>query len=100
MNRFDPDELPPGLDAAERAALAATAALLAAARPLPAAGFRGALRRQTLAAAPGRLVPRPPHLRRRVLALLLAGALVVGAAASGLAPRGPLARPPAAAPGR
>ncbi len=94
MSRFDPDELGAGLDAEERAVLAETAALLAAARPRPAPGFRGALRRQTLAAAAGRLGPRPSHLRRRVLALLLAGAvLVLAAAGGGLAGHGPLARP-------
>jgi hypothetical protein len=97
VTRFDPDELGAELDPADRAALAETAALLTAARPLPGPGFRGALRRQTLAAGAGRLVPRPPHLRRRALGLVVAGTLLVLAAAGGLAGHGPLARPAATA---
>jgi hypothetical protein len=97
MIDFDPDELGPGLDAAERTALGETAAGLAVARPLPAPGFRGDLRRRMLASVGHRLVARPPHLRRRVVALVCAGAVLLLVAASGLAGRGPLAAPAAAA---
>ncbi len=90
MTGFDPDELPPELDPAERMALADTAALLLAARPVPTAGFRGALRRATLA-QPARA--RPPRLRRRVAALVAGGTLLLLVAASGLTGRGPLAPP-------
>jgi hypothetical protein len=97
MIDFDPDgELEP--DAADRAALAETATRLAAARPLPAPGFRGDLRRRTLGSG-RRLVARPPHLRRRVLAFVCAGAVLVALAATGLAGHGPLARPGGAAAG-
>lgn len=50
---------------------------LVADRPVPGAGFRGALRRY-LAARDPRYGPRPEHLRRIVLAYLLAGVLLVG----------------------
>ena len=90
MTGFDPDELPPELDPGERAALAETAALLLAARPVPGAGFRGWLRRATVGAA---AAPRPPRLRRRAAALVAGGALLVLVAASGLTGHGPLAPP-------
>jgi hypothetical protein len=90
MTALDPDELPPELAPAERAALAETAAVLLAARPLPSAGFRGALRRSLA----GRLAPsRPPRLRRRVAAFVVAGAVLLLLGASGLTGHGPLAPP-------
>jgi hypothetical protein len=89
---FDPGELPDDLDPADRTALAATAARLVAARPVPSPGFRGDLRRETLAR--GRVLNRrPARLRRRVLAFVVAGALPVLVAASGLTGSGPFAPP-------
>jgi hypothetical protein len=89
---FDPTELPGDLDPAERTALAATAARLVAARPLPRPGFRGDLRRETLARG-GVLTRRPARLRRRLLAFVVAGAVPILVAASGLTGYGPFAPP-------
>lgn len=49
---------------------------LAAQRPVPAAGFRGALRRQLAASDPG-YGPRPARLRTEASAFLGAGGLLV-----------------------
>ena len=49
---------------------------LAAERPVPAATFRGELRRRLAAQDPG-YGPRPPRLRAAVAALIAAGALLI-----------------------
>ncbi len=92
MTELGCDELPPELEAGERAALEETAALLFAARPRPGPAFRGELRRQTVCRG-ARLAPRPPGLRRRVLGFLALGAVLIALGASGLTGRGPLAPP-------
>ncbi len=49
---------------------------LAAERPVPAAGFRGELRRRLTAQDPG-YGPRPPRLRVAVATLIAAGLLLI-----------------------
>jgi hypothetical protein len=53
---------------------------LAAERPVPAAAFRGALRRRLAAQDPG-YGPRPPRLRVTVATLIAAGLLLIALAA-------------------
>jgi hypothetical protein len=53
------------------------AALLKSARPVPSAGFRGALRRRLAARDPG-YGPRPPALCLVVAGYLSVGALLIG----------------------
>jgi len=57
-------------------------------RPLPAAGFRGDLRRRLMARRPGR--PRPARLRVLVAAYAGAGAFLLALAAISAAGAGPL----------
>jgi hypothetical protein len=53
---------------------------LATGRPVPAAGFRGALARFLAARDPG-YGPRPERLRMTILAYVLPGLLLIGAGA-------------------
>jgi hypothetical protein len=84
------DDLPPGLEPAELERMAAIARRLEQARPLPAPGFRGQLRRRLAdAEAAGAMAPR----RARSLALSYAasGLLLLAVAAIGVVGSGPFA---------
>lgn len=61
---------------------------LARSRPVPAAQFRGDLRRTLVGHRP------PPALRRRIAVCLVSGAALLGVAALGVAGAGPLAPQP------
>jgi hypothetical protein len=82
------DDIEAGVTADERAVLASVAAQIERDRPVPAAPFRGELRRRLEGSAPGM-----PALRRRRFALcyLFAGAGMLALAAIGLTGLGPLA---------
>jgi hypothetical protein len=82
------DDIEAGVIADERAALASIAERIERDRPVPAASFRGDLRRRLKGSASAM-----PALRRRRLALccLIGGAGMLGLAAIGLTGLGPLA---------
>jgi len=79
------DDFDPTLEPEERAELAALGERLLASRPVPAAAFRGDLRRRLVAQPP------PRRLRLRALSCLASGATLLMLAALGTMDAGPLA---------
>jgi hypothetical protein len=65
------------------------AARLTASRPVPPAGYRGALRRRLVALGPP--APRPPHLGRLAAVHAFAGLVLLAVGAASVAGVGPLA---------
>jgi len=86
-------DLEPGTDPAEAGALAATGERLLAARPVPAAAFRGDLRRALLAQAGEQARPAraPERVRRWIAVNAAAGGGLLLVAALSVAGAGPLA---------
>jgi hypothetical protein len=94
MSAADPErirrDLPPDLEPAEAERMLELALQLEAARPLPAPGFRGELRRRLVAAqAGGATAPR--RVRAFALSYALSGLLLLAVAAVGVAGTGPFA---------
>lgn len=83
-------DLPPDLEPAEVARMAAVALRLDQARPLPAPGFRGELRRRLAGAEEGGAVA-PRRVRTLALSSALSGLLLLAVAAVGVAGGGPFA---------
>jgi hypothetical protein len=83
-------DLEPGMDPGEAAALVELGERLQSARPVPAAAFRGELRRRLLGGA-GRPGPAPARVRLWIAANGAAGAALLLVAAASVAGLGPLA---------
>jgi hypothetical protein len=88
--RDSEQSLDPALLSRESAELVDLGRRLEQERPVPPAGFRGALRRQLLEAA-GRQPSRPPHLGLRIAAYAGSGIALLVIAAFGVGGAGPLA---------
>jgi hypothetical protein len=86
-------DLEPNLPASEREALTRMSARLESERPVPAASFRGDLRRRLVSAESRRVASRfgLAGTRRLAFGSLATGAMLLIAAAVGLADAGPLA---------
>ncbi|HET6998400.1 MAG TPA: hypothetical protein VFI03_07395 [Solirubrobacterales bacterium] len=83
-------DLPPDLEPAEVARMVEVGGQLDAARPLPAPGFRGELRRRLAGTqADGGVAPR--RVRTFALSYALSGLLLLAVAALGVAGGGPFA---------
>jgi hypothetical protein len=89
-----PDDLDPSLSPREKAALESMALRLDDERPLPAAAFRGDLRRRLERATDGSLLASRTR-RRLALGYVATGALLLALATAGLAGVGPLSPDPA-----
>jgi hypothetical protein len=83
-------ELDPQVPEKERQALARVAALLAADRPVPSAGFRGRLRRDLVEASP-RPFWRPRRLKLTIGAYAASGLVLMIVALVGVLGAGPFA---------
>jgi hypothetical protein len=83
-------DLPPDLDPAEAERMVEMGRQLSEARPLPAPGFRGELRRRLAGAqAAGAVAPR--RVRALAASYALSGLLLLAVAAAGVAGSGPFA---------
>jgi hypothetical protein len=79
-------DLPPDLDPLERDHLATLGARLQSQRPVPAAAFRGELRRRIVT------LPGSRRVRRQAAILFACGCALLGVAAIGVAGAGPLSQ--------